>query len=81
MNKFAIIVLGAMMLSGCVMVDYTGQKFSETALNKEVKYFVDRKDIPIDEYTIIGRFVVTAPRKSDDESGKIPRQSQRKRAV
>lgn len=54
------------MLSGCVMVDYTGQKFPETALNKEIKYFTDRKDIPVDEYTIIGRFVVTAPRKSDE---------------
>ena len=47
------------------MVDYTGQKFPETPLNKEVKYLADRSMIPVDEYTIIGRFVVTAPLKSD----------------
>ena len=58
-------VLGAVLLGGCVMVDYTGQKFPETPLNKEVKYLADRSMIPVDEYTIIGRFVVTAPLKSD----------------
>ena len=53
------------MLCGCVNVDYTGQKFPATPQSQEVKYFSDRKQIPVDEYTIIGRFVVTAPRKSD----------------
>lgn len=65
MNKIVMFVLGAVLLGGCVMVDYTGQKFPETPLNKEVKYLADRSMIPVDEYTIIGRFVVTAPLKSD----------------
>ena len=65
MNKIAIIVLGAALLSGCVKVDYTGQKFPETPVSQEVKYFTDRSQIPVDEYTIIGRFTVTAPRGSD----------------
>lgn len=65
MNKIAIIVLGAVLLGGCVMVDYTGQKFPETPLSKEVKYFADRSEMPVDEYTIIGRFTITAPLKSD----------------
>lgn len=65
MNKIAMIVLGAVLLGGCVSVDYTGQKFPETPLSKEVKYFADRSEIPVDEYTIIGRFTITAPLKSD----------------
>lgn len=65
MNKIAMLVLGAVLFGGCVMVDYTGQKFPETPLSKEVKYFASRSAIPADEYTIIGRFTITAPLKSD----------------
>ena len=53
------------MLCGCVKVDYTGQKFPATPMSQEVKYYSSRGQIPVDQYTIIGRFVITAPRKSD----------------
>ena len=65
MNKIAMIFFGAVMLCGCVKVDYTGQKFPATPLSQEVKYFSNRKQIPVDEYTIIGRFTLTAPLRSD----------------
>ena len=65
MNKIVMMILGAVLFSGCVMVDYTGQKFPETSLSKEVKFFNNRQNIPVDEYTIVGRFVITAPLKSD----------------
>ena len=65
MNKIVMTVLSAVLFSGCVMVDYTGQKFPETPLSKEVKFFNSRQNIPVDEYTIVGRFVLTAPQKSD----------------
>ena len=58
----------AVLVSGCaqmVNVDYTGQKFAPLPQSEELKFFRSRQDMPVDEYTIIGRFVVTAPERSD----------------
>ena len=65
--KRAIVIffLITAVISGCVRSDYTGQKFAATPLSQEVKFFRSRADIPQDEYTIIGRFTITAPEKSD----------------
>ncbi|MBR7107456.1 MAG: hypothetical protein IKC89_03465 [Lentisphaeria bacterium] len=66
MNKYITIsALALLMLTGCVRSDYVGQKFAATPLHQEVKFFKSRADMPQDEYTIIGRFTVTAPEKSD----------------
>ena len=58
-------IAAAILLGGCVNVDYTGQKFAATPLHREVKFFRSRAELPQDGYTIIGRFVITAPEKSD----------------
>ena len=65
MNKIALICFGALMLCGCANIDYTGQKFPATPPSQEVKYFYSQKQLPVDEYTIIGRFIVTTPMDSD----------------
>ena len=66
MNRsITIFALALLMLTGCVRSDYVGQKFNATPLHQEVKFFKSRAAMPQDEYTIIGRFTVTAPEKSD----------------
>ena len=64
-RPIVIFFMIALAISGCVRSDYTGQKFAATPLSQEVKFFKSRAEIPQDEYTIIGRFTITAPEKSD----------------
>lgn len=59
-------ILLLFMLCGCsVNVDYIGQKFPATPESSEVKFLRSRQEMNLDEYAIIGRFTVTAYRKSD----------------
>lgn len=54
------------MLCGCMpYVDYTGQKFPATPESSDVKFLHSRNEIDLDEYAIIGRFIVTADAGSD----------------
>lgn len=55
-----------LLLCGCTVdVDYTGQKFPVDKGNYNVKYFKSRQELDLDKYAIIGRFVVTAPARTD----------------
>ena len=55
-----------LLLCGCTVdVDYTGQKFPVDNGNYNVKYFKARQELDLDKYAIIGRFVVTAPARTD----------------
>lgn len=66
-------LLQCVLLPGCILtlcgcafdVDYTGQKFPVDEINYNVKYFKSRQELDLNEYAIIGRFIVTAPRRTD----------------
>lgn len=62
-----LLLLPALFLfCGCTVdVDYTGQKFPVDKGNYNVKYFKSRQELDLDKYAIIGRFVVTAPARTD----------------
>ena len=67
MIKISLIcLLGMILFSGCaVKVDYTGQSFPALSENAEIKFFNSRQEFSLDEYAIIGRMIITAPRRSD----------------
>ena len=65
MKNSLICLLGVILFSGCVNVDYTGQTFPATPESAEVKFFKSRQELNLDEYAIIGRMVISAPVKSD----------------
>jgi len=57
--KRSWILLSALLLAGCVNVDYVGRKFAPVPLHK-VKVYLSRKDVPADKYLVIGRFTAKA---------------------
>jgi len=56
------LTLGAILLmilaSGCIHVDYVGQKFSETPMSKKVEYVPQDQEVDTTEYLLIGRFTL-----------------------
>ena len=54
-NIFIIAVIS--LVAGCMNIDYTGKKFSPTA---KTVLCTDRQKIYLDEYTLVGRFEVSA---------------------
>jgi len=58
MKKIIFVLFSALLLSGCRNIDYVGQKFDPTPMSEEVVYYENRKEVPPDKYTIIGRFTI-----------------------
>jgi hypothetical protein len=48
----------ALMLSGCLSVDYVGKEYPET---KYVRLFFDKKFVPLDKYEVMGHGEIIAP--------------------
>lgn len=56
---YALLVLSV--CAGCMQIDYVGKKFSPS---ENVKIYRSEADIPTGEYTVIGRFTVSAKPKT-----------------
>ena len=56
MKKFVFLLM-PLLFAGCMNIDYVGKKFSPT---EQVRFTEKKEDIPLDEYTLIGRFTVKA---------------------
>ena len=61
-----LLLLSLFLLCGCAFnVDYTGQKFPADKGCFSIEYIKSRQELDLDKYAIIGRFVVTAPARTD----------------
>jgi len=60
-----ILPAAALLVAGCVNVDYVGQSFDPTPEEARVEYIVGRSAIPAGKYRIIGRGTISTPRKID----------------
>ncbi|MCF6176613.1 MAG: hypothetical protein L3J71_12700 [Victivallaceae bacterium] len=58
---FITAILLFSLITGCINIDYTGQRFPETENMHAIEFFNSSKDVPAGKYTIIGRAVATAP--------------------
>ena len=56
MKKFLFLLL-PFLFAGCMNIDYVGKKFAPT---ENVRYVENTDQVPMDDYTLIGRFTVKA---------------------
>ncbi len=56
-----VLPLLAVVLSGCTSVDYVGQKLDPTPESHKVEYFMNRGQVPVGKYQIMGRASVCGP--------------------
>lgn len=54
MKKFLLLLL-PLFLAGCMNIDYVGKQFAPT---EKVSYTENPDEVPLDDYTLIGRFTV-----------------------
>ena len=55
--KKLIFLLLPFLFAGCMNIDYVGKKFAPT---ENVRYVENTDQVPMDDYTLIGRFTVKA---------------------
>lgn len=60
--KYIAFLLILFFAVGCMNIDYVGKKFQPT--DAPVKIFASKNEIPDNQYTIIGRFTVSAKLKT-----------------
>ncbi len=60
--KYILFALILLVTAGCMNIDYVGKKFQST--DGMVKVFASKAEVPENQYTVIGRFTVSAKLKT-----------------
>lgn len=56
-----IAILLFSLICGCINIDYTGQRYPAIKSQSEIAFYNNSKEVPANEYVVIGRAVATAP--------------------
>jgi hypothetical protein len=49
------------LITGCINIDYIGQRYPETTNRNTIEFYNNSKEVPDDKYVVMGRVVTTAP--------------------